>query len=109
MFIYKTPPFSTLDSMVFPYEYDDYASRVYRQGRWIAWASPPPVLRNGAEVLFHNNIMVISNFMAYQYRIIETNLLQLFVHPQNSGGFSTISVTLLSRSTLLLNKNKLNW
>ena len=42
----------------------------------------------GVEVPFHNNI--IGNFMVYPYRI-ETNLLQLFAHPENSG-FSIIYV-----------------
>ena len=37
----------------------------------------------------HNSI--ISNFMIYQDRI-ETNLLQLFAHPQNLEWFSIISV-----------------
>ena len=41
----------------------------------------------GAEVPFHNN--VIGSFMVCQYRI-ETNLLQLFAHPENSEWFSMI-------------------
>jgi len=39
-------------------------------------------------VPFHNSI--IGNFMAYQGRF-ETNLLQLFVHPESSEWFSIIS------------------
>jgi len=45
---------------------------------------PPCLLKRGktrAEVLFYNNI--IGNFMVYQFRI-ETNLLQLFAHRENS-------------------------
>jgi len=38
---------------------------------------------------FHNSI--IGNFMVYQDRL-ETNLLQLFRHPENSEWFSMISV-----------------
>ena len=45
----------------------------------------------GAEVRFHNSIIDI--FMVYQDRI-ETNLLQLFGHPENSGWFSIIPVVI---------------
>jgi len=41
------------------------------------------------EVRFHKGI--IGNFMVYQDRL-ETNLLQLFRHPENSELFSIISV-----------------
>jgi len=41
----------------------------------------------GAEVPFHNRI--IGNFMVYQDRL-ETKLLQLFAHTQNSQWFSII-------------------
>jgi len=44
---------------------------------------------NGAEVDFHNNN--IGNVMVYQDRL-ETNLMQLFAHSQDSEWFSTISV-----------------
>ena len=43
----------------------------------------------GAEVAFHNSI--IGNFIVYQDRF-ETNLLQLFTHPQVSEWLSSISV-----------------
>jgi len=43
----------------------------------------------GTEVPFHNSI--IGNFMVYQDRL-ETNLLQLFAHPENSEWFSAIYV-----------------
>jgi len=46
----------------------------------------------GAVVPFHNSIIyIIRHFMVYQIRL-ETNLLQLFAHPENSGWFSIISV-----------------
>jgi len=41
-----------------------------------------------AEVPFHNRMK--GNFMGYKDRL-ETNLLQLFAHPQNSEWFSIIS------------------
>ena len=44
---------------------------------------------------FYNNI--ISNFEVYPHRI-ETNLLQLFVHPTNSEGFSIIYVDIFKFS-----------
>ena len=47
--------------------------------------------RTEAEVPFHNSI--IDNIMAYQDRI-ETNLLQLFVHLENSKSFSIIHVNI---------------
>jgi len=49
--------------------------------------SPCPFKRGatGAEVLFHNRI--IGNFMVFEDRL-ETNLLQLFAHPENSERFS---------------------
>jgi len=53
----------------------------------------------GAEVYFHNNI--IGNFMVYQ---IETNLLQLFAHPDNSEGFSIISVVIFDVSIVAIQK-----
>jgi len=43
----------------------------------------------GTEVPLHNNI--IGTCMVYQYGI-ETNLLQLFAHPEISERFSIISV-----------------
>jgi len=45
--------------------------------------------------------------MFYQ-DVLETNLLQLFVHPENSEWYSIISVIIL-RSMLLMNRNKHNW
>jgi len=62
----------------------------------------PPVLLKG-EVRFHNK--TICNFMVYKNGL-ETNLLQLFAHPQNSELFS-ISSAIILRSTFLLRKNKL--
>jgi len=44
---------------------------------------------NGADVPFHNSI--IGNFIVYQDRI-ETFLLKLCAHPENSEWFSVISV-----------------
>jgi len=60
----------------------------WRHGGGIA---PLPVQKGatGAEVPFHNSI--IDNFMVYQDRL-ETNLLQLFGHPEISEWFSIISV-----------------
>jgi len=52
----------------------------------------PPSLSVGAtgtEVPFHKSIMV--NLMVHQDRL-ETNLLQLFAHPETSEWFSMISV-----------------
>jgi len=53
--------------------------------------SPCPFKREaaGAEVLFHNSI--VGNFINFQYRL-ETNLLQLFAHPEKSEWFDVISV-----------------
>jgi len=50
------------------------------------WYFSPALLKGG--ILFH--IRIIGNFMVYKDRL-ETNLLQLFVHPQNSQWFSTSS------------------
>jgi len=47
----------------------------------------------GAEVPFHKSI--IGNFMVYQ-DWLETNLLQLFGHPENSEWFSIISVIIFA-------------
>jgi len=44
----------------------------------------------GAEVPFYKSIIGNGNFMVYQDRL-ETNLLQLFTHPENSEWFSIIS------------------
>jgi len=43
----------------------------------------------GTNVPFYNS--VIGNLIVYQDRI-ETDLLKLFAHPENSGWFSVISV-----------------
>jgi len=53
--------------------------------------APLPFKRGatGAEVPFYNYI--IGHFMVYQNRI-ETNLLQLFAHPENAQGFYMIPV-----------------
>jgi len=58
-------------------ENGDIAFRLFKRGS------------TGAEVPFHNSIL--GNFMVYQDRL-ETNLLQLFVHPVNSEWLSVISV-----------------
>jgi len=55
-------------------------------------------------VLCYN--ITVGNFMVYQDPL-ETSLLQLFVHPENSEWFSIISVVTL-RSTMLRNRNKHN-
>jgi len=60
---------------------------------------------NGADVSFHNNI--IGNFIVCQDRI-ETDLLKLCAHPENSEWFSVISVIIVEVK-LLLNRNKHNW
>jgi len=49
-------------------------------------------------------ISIIGNFIVDQGRL-ETNVLQLFAHPENSEWFSVILLWFL-RSTLLLNRNK---
>jgi len=74
------------------------------QGRFSPW----PFKRGTvwAEVPFRSNI--IGNFIVYHYRI-ETRLLQLFAHQENSEGFSIIFLLISLRSTLLLNGNKHNW
>jgi len=46
-------------------------------------------------MVFHNSI--VSNFMVYQDRF-ETNFLQLFMHPQLSERFPTISVIIFEVS-----------
>ena len=46
---------------------------------------------NGADVPFHKSI--IGNFIVYQGRI-ETDLLKLCAHPENSEWFSVISVVI---------------
>ena len=45
--------------------------------------------QQGPEVPLHNS--AIGDFMVYQHRI-QTNLLQLFAHPDNPEWFSEISV-----------------
>ena len=60
---------------------------------------------NGADVSFHNRI--IGNFSVCQDRI-ETDLLKLCAHPENSEWFSVISVIIVEVK-LLLNRNKHNW
>jgi len=47
---------------------------------------------NGADGPFHNK----SNFMVYQDRL-ETNLFQLFAHPENSEWFSIVLHCLLQK------------
>jgi len=81
--------------------------RRQRAGEWLVQC--PPFLSNGgttrAVVPFYNSI--ICNFIVYQERF-ETNLLQLFAHPEKSQRFSTI-LCLCLRTTLFLNRNKHNW
>jgi len=48
---------------------------------------------------------IIGNFMGYQDRL-QTNLLQLFTHPENLECFF---LSLFLRSTLLLHRIKHNW
>jgi len=59
---------------------------------WERRHCPLPFKRGAteAEVPFHNSI---GNFMVYQDRL-ETNLLQLFTHPENSEWFYIISVVI---------------
>ena len=54
-----------------------------------------------AEVPFHSRI--IRNFMGYKDRL-ETNLLQLFVHPQNSEWFSIISAIIFEVNVVAAQK-----
>jgi len=49
-------------------------------------------VETGAEVLFHNRI--IGNFIVYQDRL-ETNLLQLFAHVENSDCFPVIPAIII--------------
>jgi len=62
-------------------------------GGWMHGGGTAPLSfqkgETGTEVPFHNSI--IGNFMVYQDRP-ETNLLQLFGHPEYSEWFSIISV-----------------
>jgi len=60
---------------------------------------------NGADVPFHNSI--IGNFIVYQDRI-ETHLLKLSAHSENSEWFSVTPV-IIFEVKLLLNRNKHNW
>jgi len=66
--------------------------------------SPFPLKRGptGAQVPLHNSI--ISNFMIYQDRL-ETNLLQLFAHTQNSEWFSIIFVIYFEVNTVAEHAN----
>jgi len=56
----------------------------------------------GAQLPLHNSIL--SNFMIYQDRL-ETNLLQLFAHTQNSGWFSIIFVISFEVSIVTIHVN----
>jgi len=82
----------------------------YAQGRqrMEAWrGNCPSDLSKGAtemEVPLHNSI--IGNFMVYQDRP-ETNLLQLFGHPENSEWFSIIFV-IIFQNNIDGNRNKHN-
>ena len=62
-----------------------------RAGKWRVHIPSCPIIRraNGAEVPFHTSI--IDNFVVYKHRL-ETHLLQLLVHPENSEWFSIIFV-----------------
>jgi len=60
----------------------------------MARAKPPRPLKSGAtasEVPLHR--IIIGNFMVCQDRL-QTNMLQLFKHPENSEWFSIISVVI---------------
>jgi len=54
------------------------------------------------EVPFHNSITG-GNFMVYQDRL-ETNLLQLFAHPEISEWLSTLSVIIFQANTVDVQK-----
>jgi len=60
---------------------------------------------NGTEVPFHNNI--IGNCIVYQNRI-ETHLLQLFAHQENSDGFSKNSVVIFEVNIVVKQKQAYN-
>jgi len=64
---------------------------------------PPDLLKGatGAEVPFHNRI--IGNFMVDKHRL-ETKLLQLFAHPQNSEWFSIISAIIFEVNVVAAQK-----
>jgi len=67
--------------------YPDFQGFLANQNFWCCACTPcTPTSNNTA---FHNSI--IGNFMVYQDRL-ETNLLRLFVHPENSEWFSIIYV-----------------
>jgi len=81
----------------------------HRGAKRITWPMPPCPIKRGATgpvMPFYNSIIGI--FIVNQKQF-ETNLLQLFAHPENSKCFSIISVTALRlRSTLFPNTNKHN-
>jgi len=62
-----------------------------RNGGAIRGHCPPPFERGGQRG--HKCLLtsIMSNFMIYQHQL-ETNLLQLFAHTENSEWFSIISV-----------------
>jgi len=74
---------------------------------YLAGALPLPFQKGErvVEVPFHNSF--IGNIMFDQGRL-ETNLLQLFTHPENSEWFSIISGNIF-RLPLLMSRNKRNW
>ena len=62
--------------------------RVYSKSKLFGVRSPPCTSTSN-NTAFHNSI--VGNFVVYQDRL-ETNLLQLFGHPEDSKWFSVISV-----------------
>jgi len=59
----------------------------------------------GAEVPFHGSI--IGHFMVYKVRL-ETNLLRVFAHPENSEGFSII-FAIIFEVNIVAGQKKHNW
>jgi len=71
-------------------------------------ASPLPFQNGGneAEVPYHNSI--VGNIIVYQDRI-ETNLLQLFAHPENLEWFSINSRTTFEVNNMVDEQKQANW
>jgi len=60
----------------------------------------------GQRCLYHNSIIV--NFTVYQ-NWIQTNLLQLFAHPENSEWFSVIPVIIIFEVNIVAERKQAYW
>jgi len=78
--------------------------QIFSKSNISACACTPCTLTSNTTA-FHSSI--IDNFLAYK-DWLETNLLQLFGHPEYSEWFSKILLLFL-RSALLMNRNKHFW